>query len=140
MVPSYQYSASKELAAENNLENFNNKNPEININKLNNEISATNDRLDFIVAKKPKYSVSESVIDALLSVRSPGISFTQIGYSNRTDGAAPIQVIGKARDRSALHAFNDSILKNSNFSSVDLPISNFVKPSNIDYGLSIYLK
>lgn len=140
LIPSYKYSVSKELVAENNLENFNNKNPEINVNKLNDEISATNDRLDFLVAKKPKYSVSESVIDSLLSVRTPGISFTQINYMNRSDGAAPIQIIGKARDRSALHTFNDSILKNSTFSSVDLPISNFVKPTNIDYSLSVYLK
>lgn len=140
MIPSYYYSATKESVAEKKLEDFNSKNPQINISELNSEISATNERLDFLVKKKPKFNVSESVVDELLGARVPGVSITQIMYNNSKDDTAHIQILGVARDRASLHDFNDSIVNKNKFSSVDLPISNFVKPSNIDYNLSLYLK
>jgi len=140
LIPSYQYSISKEKTAEANLELFNKNNPQININELNDEISATNERLSFLISKKPQYSIVDSIIETLLSVRTSGISFNHISYSNNENGIAPINIMGVARDRTSLHDFNNALSKNELFSSVDLPISNFVKPNNINYNLSLFLK
>lgn len=140
LIPSYQYASSKEMIAENNLAIFNQENPQLNIADLNSTISSTNNKLAFLISKKEKYVFSESIVEELLKIRTPGISFTQIIYGSRDDSTTTVSLQGVASDRASLHSFNDALLKSNSFSSVDLPISNFVKPTNIDFNFSLILK
>lgn len=140
LAPSYKYSVSKESIAENNLEVFNAQNPQIDIGKLNQDILKTNEKLSFIISKKPKLDVSVSVIEKILNLRTAGVSFNQVSYVYEEKGSSTVHIVGVASDRTALRSFKDALSSDESFSSVDLPISNFIKPTNIDFSMSLVLK
>lgn len=138
--PSYKYSVSKESIAQSNLEIFNAQNPQIDIEKLNNEIVKTNEKLSFIISKKKDTSVSESVLEKILSLRTKGIVFNQVSYNSVNEKSPTVNIVGVASDRTALRSFKDALTVDPAFSSVDLPISNFIKPYDIDFNMLLILK
>src|SRR5574343_1050435 len=131
LAPSYKYSVLKEGIAKKNLELFNSENPDIDVEKLNNEIVKTNEKLSFILSKKSNVFVSESVLEKILLLRTTGISFSQISFDSNSKSV--INIFGKAQNRSALKNFKEALGRESAFAVVDLPISNFIKPSDIDF-------
>ncbi|MEY2671878.1 MAG: hypothetical protein RL687_295 [Candidatus Parcubacteria bacterium] len=138
--PSYKYSVSKESIAQSNLEVFNAQNPQIDIEKLNSEIVKTNGKLSFIISKKKDKFVSESVLEKILALRTGGIVFSQISYNSVNEQSSTVSIAGVASDRTALRSFKDALIADGAFSSVDLPISNFIKPYDIDFNMLLILK
>ncbi len=96
-------------------------------------------------AETNKFSVSERVINSIILKKLPGIQITDISYLNSTpDGmgadvlqARKISIQGNAPSRELLLMFRQALEDTSNFKQVDLPISNFVKGSNIQFYLSL---
>lgn len=95
-------------------------------------------------AKNNKFIVSEKVINAVLLKKMPSIEIVEISYENnlpKTPGDnkmnRKISIQGNAPSREILLLFRRALEDSASFKQVDLPISNFVKGSNIQFYLSL---
>jgi exopolysaccharide biosynthesis protein len=98
-------------------------------------------------AKKNKFVVSEKVINAIILKKIADIEITDISYVNEPlkDPKDPqnakmgrkISIQGNAPSREVLLLFRRALEGSASFKQVDLPISNFVKGSNIKFYLSL---
>ena len=88
-------------------------------------------------AEKNDFPISEKVINAILAQKTPDIKITQILYNNDPVDGKKISITGNASSREALLSFREALQGSPLFKSVDLPISNFVKGSNIQFYLSL---
>jgi Tfp pilus assembly protein PilN len=86
-------------------------------------------------AEENKFPISEKVINAILSSKISGIKITQILYENDPTAGKKINLTGTASSRAALLLFQQTLQNNPNFKNIILPISNFVKESNIEFNL-----
>ncbi len=101
-------------------------------------IKETNKKLDIIeTAQSNKFSVSEKVINAILKEKISGIKIAQIAYENNTIEGKKIRISGTAPSRDVLLLFRKTLESSEAFKNVDLPISNFVKGSNIEFYISL---
>lgn len=111
---------------------------------LDNEVLDTIKTLDSelsLVEKfnKNRFSVSEKVINAIILKKTPGVHITNISYKNEPNSKT-VTVQGDAPSREALFAFRQALESNTTFKKVDLPISNFVKGSNIKFFLNLVIE
>lgn len=101
-------------------------------------IEDLNHKLDLIQnAEKSKFLVSEKVVDAILAKKITDIKIIEIDYKNDISGGRSINIQGFAPSRETLLSFRLGLEKDENFKQVDLPISNFVKGSDIKFSLSL---
>ncbi len=70
----------------------------------------------------------------------PQIKILKISFLEQTDGISRFIVDGRANDRESLTAFGRALEGRVEFATVDLPVSNFVKESNINFSMTITLK
>ena len=101
------------------------------INDLNSKLTVVEN------AEKNKFSVSEKVIDDIIAVKMPDIRITQFLYNDDPMSGKKISLQGTAPSREVLLLFSQALQDSPNFKNVDLPISNFVKGSNIQFSLSL---
>jgi len=87
--------------------------------------------------EKNKFLLSLKVINAILLKKRPDIKITQILYENNETNGRKISLIGMAPSREVLLFFRQALEDSPNFKNVVLPISNFVKGSDIDFYLSL---
>src|SRR3990167_1469226 len=89
-------------------------------------------KLDLIEkSRNSRYLVSQKVINEIMSEKMPDIKITQIQYRNESIKGKTISISGVASSRDRLLLFKRELENNIAFKKVDLPISNFVKGSNI---------
>jgi len=65
------------------------------------------------------------------------IKITDISYENDSLNGKKISIQGTAPSREVLLSFRQAFENDNTFKQVDLPISNFVKGSNIQFYLSL---
>lgn len=87
--------------------------------------------------KEDKYVVSQKVIKEVVSRKMIGIKITHIFYENDPKNGKKIGISGIASSREQLLLFRQSFEDDTVFKEVDLPISNFVKGSNIQFILNL---
>jgi hypothetical protein len=125
------------------------------------------DKLNLIEeTKKNKYFISDEIIKKIISKKIPGIKITQISYEdnqlnenninpiNKKTNSQPnpegygrglsatvsnkkINIRGNAKNREILLLFRQAFENDPSFINVDLPISNFVKGSNLEFNLNL---
>lgn len=109
-------------------------------------IKDLNNKLDLIEsARKNKFTISERVINAVLLKKIPGIKITHISYEKNPLIKGPdsdevnqkISIQGSASSREVLLLFRQTLEDSTVLKQIDLPISNFVKGSNIQFYLSL---
>jgi len=106
-------------------------------------IKDLNKKLDILeAAEQNQFLVSEKVIKGILSEKLPNIKITDITYENNTKKDDPkagkkISIQGIAPSREVLLSFRLALESDSLFKQVDLPISNFIKGSDIQFYLSL---
>ena len=88
-------------------------------------------------AEQNKFSVSEKIVQEIVSKKMPDIKITQISYSVNSTKQRKVNVTGIAPDRERLLLFRQVLEEDPTFTKVDLPISNFVKGSNIEFYLTL---
>ncbi len=91
--------------------------------------------------QKNKFLVSERVINAIISKKTGDIKITEI-YFDTTEAqteaeSRKISIKGTASSRERLQLFRKALADDPAFLKVDLPASNFIKGSNIEFGLSL---
>lgn len=89
-------------------------------------------------AGKKEYFVSEKVIDQILLHKMSDIKIQRISYENTFIAGKEIGVYGVAPNRERLLIFRRALEDDVTFSSVDLPISNFIKGSDIEFYLNLH--
>jgi type IV pilus assembly protein PilM len=139
VLPSYFFSVSKSDIATARLEAFNAQNPEIATEDLNKSINDINTKLALLTSKNSNSIVSDTLLNDLFLTLPPGIKLSQINY-NESDKSKTIEIHGKAADRATLRNFKASLDSNPHILKADLPISDFLAPSNIDFSIMITMK
>jgi type IV pilus assembly protein PilM len=140
LLPSYLYSSSKEIIAENRLEEFNQKNKNITSNNLDSTITKINKKLDLLITFKPGNLLHDEIIGSVLDARPDGVTFTQILYGQKKDKTIYLEIHGQAKDRVTLRNFKSIIDSNPKFASSNLPMSNFLEKTNINFTIYIVVK
>ena len=88
-------------------------------------------------AKKNLYIISQKVIDEIILKKMPDIKINQIVYKNDPFNGKTINIRGTAQSRERLLLFRRALEDDVVFKKVDLPISNFIKGSNIQFYLNL---
>ncbi len=101
-------------------------------------IKDINNKLNIVEnSEKNKFLPSLKVINAILLKKRSDIKITQILYENNPIKGKKISITGTAPSREVLLLFRQTLEDGSIFKNIDLPISNFVKGSNIQFYLSL---
>jgi hypothetical protein len=138
ILPSYFLSSVKKNLSESKLEAQKAESAPLVDQSTLLTVEELNSKLSLIEnAEKNKYLVSLKVINEIMAKKMPDIKITQIVYDNATVGGKKISIRGIASSRERLLLFRRALEDNPAFKKVDLPISNFVKGSNIQFSLSI---
>lgn len=83
--------------------------------------------------------ISQPILEILGNVNK-SIKITSIKYLGETTDQYKFSIVGISLDREGLTAFSDSLKKDARLSGISLPISDFVKNTNIDFNLTIMVK
>jgi hypothetical protein len=86
---------------------------------------------------KKEETFSQKVINEIILKKMPNIKIKEISYQNNGNKGKIINVNGIAPNREVLLSFRRALEDDASFSKVDLPISNFVKGTNIRFYLSL---
>lgn len=138
LAPSYFLAISKYNDANNMLEVLEGKNGREGQEKdVNKQIAAINKNVDlFLKAGTPGALLPSSVVTKILNTKGSAIKIISFTYD-----ASPTQerivVAGSALDREKLAEFIEALKKDPAFTSVDIPISSYVKSSNIEFSAVI---
>lgn len=101
-------------------------------------IKSINSKLDLIEnAEKNKFVISERVINSIIFKKMPDIKITKISYGNDASKGKKIDITGVAPSRERLLLFRLALEGDTLFKTVDLPISNFIRGSDIQFYLSL---
>src|SRR3989344_1018873 len=84
-----------------------------------------------------KYLVSEKIVNEIISKKMPGMKINQILFEFDLVKGKKVSLRGIAESREQLFEFLRALEASIAFKQVDLPISNFVKGSNIDFSLTL---
>lgn len=138
LLPPYFISSMKYSLSSVNLENKKSEPlPPLDENSLA-LVKDINNKLSLIEKfEKNKFRPSVKVINAILLKKSSDIKITQILYEKEGVAEKKISITGIAPSREALLSFREALEGSSNLKDVNLPISNFVKGSNINFNLSL---
>lgn len=88
-------------------------------------------------ARENAYPVSRKIIFEITERKMPDIKITKILYEKDPQGSQKVLVQGVAASRERLLLFRQALEDDAYFKNVDLPISNFVKGSNIQFSLRL---
>lgn len=104
-------------------------------------IKDLNNKLNLIEnAEQNIFLISQRVIREIISKKMSDIKITQIFYENNSLEGKKISIRGSAPNRERLLLFRQELEDDNTFSKVDLPISNFVKGSDIQFYLNLIPK
>lgn len=84
-----------------------------------------------------QYIVSEKIINEVLLRKTPDIRIIRIVYENNAAEGREVKVSGVAPSRERLLLFRRALETAPAWKEVDLPISNFVKGSDIEFELTL---
>ncbi|MFM7088135.1 MAG: hypothetical protein ACKOW9_01185 [Candidatus Paceibacterota bacterium] len=102
------------------------------------EARALNEKFKIIDnANKDQFVVSERIVKKIVDKKIPGIKITQISYKIDAFGEKNVSIRGSATSRDVLLTFSQSFDRDTDFKKVDLPISNFIKGSDIQFFISL---
>ena len=104
------------------------------------EVQDLNAKLGLIEqAEKNKFAVSQVMISETVLKKMPDIKITEFFYENDPASGEKITIRGRAPSRDRLLFFRRALEGDLTFKKVDLPISNFLKGSNIAFYVSLTL-
>lgn len=138
-LPSYFFSVSKSNTMTSRLTLFNTENPEIAANTMDTAIKTINSKLVSLSTKDLAPLPSDVILKRLLLNLPKGITISQILYEILPKNNI-LSIHGIASDRGALKNFKKNLDSNPAFVSANIPISDFLEPTNIAFTISIILK
>lgn len=141
LTPSYLLAVSKNNDANNILVALEEKESRVGKEKdVNLQILAVNKNIDlFLKVGTTTVLVPPVAIMKILGIRGSAIKITGFTYDAWADQER-IVINGIALDRERLSQFVETLKKDPAFTSIELPISSYVKSANIDFSVVITRK
>ncbi len=137
-IPSYLFSFVQDKGANAKLEAQKNQPLPLFNQEALKVVEGINSKLQLVEkAEKSKFVVSEKVVNAILRRKRADIKLTQIFYQDDPALGRKISITGTATSRETLLLFRQALEDDPLFKNVDLPISNFVKGTNIEFSLKL---
>ena len=138
MLPAYFLSSVRKNLINSKLETEKNQSIPSPDKETLTVVEGLSQKLDLVEkSRNSRYLVSQKVISEIMSEKMPDIKITQIQYRNESIKGKTISISGVASSRDRLLLFKRELENNIAFKKVDLPISNFVKGSNIKFSLGL---
>lgn len=88
-------------------------------------------------SEKKQYYISQKIINEIILQKMSDIKINRISYENDPISGKEVKIYGIAPSRPRLLLFRRALEDNVTFEKVDLPISNFIKGSNIEFYLNL---
>ena len=137
LVPSFFALKTKEssiIMQTDLLKNFTKSGDRANIEKY---LAETKEKLELLQKEETSYSI-KTLFSEIIKNRPEGLRIQNISYSLGDEKESPYIILrGRADKREKLLAFYNVIKELSDFSSVDLPISNLTKDVNADFSMKL---
>ncbi|MEK7569465.1 MAG: hypothetical protein AAB500_01055 [Patescibacteria group bacterium] len=143
MIPAYFLSAAKKDVVFTKLSEESNTPNSALLLETQESIAALTKKLNIVEkVQKNEYRISGKVVNEILGDKISSIKITAILYEtplpkNPGDPNKKVTVQGVATSREELLRFRRALEDNVAFQKVDLPISNFVKGSNIFFSITL---
>lgn len=118
---------------------FDQENPNLFIDDLQKNITDINRKLNLLSNDKIQQNVIEGSVSDFLRIKREGILLYKIFYTT-IDNGFRIDISGIAKDRTSLNKFKTEIESSGLYTEIDLPISNFVKPTDIEFNIKLEAK
>lgn len=84
------------------------------------------------------------ILNKFINAMPTGVKINSISFSKRNNNAEKIGssviISGIAQNRESLVSFSSNLKKDSDFSSVEIPISNLAKEKNLPFSINIFIK
>lgn len=140
LVPSYLRASSKESVAEARITTSTGmtaREHEEEENDANVRVKELNKKLSVLSTggTAASYALLSQTIASILALKSSAIKIQSITYDATQPERRRYVVSGRALDRDSLAQFSDKLKKSASFAKVELPISSFVKSTDIDFSL-----
>jgi hypothetical protein len=136
ILPAYFLSSVKKNLYNTKLET---EKKEVSIQEDEATLSAISDlknKLSLIESSKTKkYLISEEVINQILLKKTSDIKISGISYDFDASKGKTIKISGTASSRERLLLFKRTLEDGGTYKKVDLPISSFVKGTNINFSI-----
>lgn len=141
LTPSYLLAVSKHNEVMDSLAALEEKDSRGGQEKdVNLQIIAVNKKIDlFLKVGTPGALKPASVITKITDIKGDAIRITGLTFDATADQERVV-ITGIALDREKLSKFIEALKKDPAFTSIDLPISSYVKSSNIDFSAVIVRK
>ncbi|MBM2817592.1 MAG: hypothetical protein HW401_182 [Parcubacteria group bacterium] len=136
LLPSYFLSVVKESVVNKEFENAMKSNNNSEDKELQADIKETKEMVALLKSKGDNLLMKDLILK-IIDRKSSGIKINGISVSYSKNGQYQIIVKGMSKDRELLKLFAERLRSEKAFSSVDLPISNFTKISDIDFNITL---
>ncbi|KKU75707.1 MAG: hypothetical protein UY01_C0006G0036 [Candidatus Nomurabacteria bacterium GW2011_GWB1_47_6] len=137
-LPTYFLSSAGRTLAREKLEAQQNEPPtraDQNLSAVAAELDRKLDQVES--AKRSEYLISRKIINEIVVRKMADIKITKFTYENDGTEGRKVAIQGQAPSRERLLLFRRALENGVVFKKVELPISNFVKGSNIEFNLSL---
>jgi len=138
LMPTYFLISSERILAQEKLLAQQNEPPTQTDQNLAARVEDMDRKLGLVEsAEKGMYLISKNVVRAITVRKMPDIKITKFIYENEGIEGRKITILGQAPSRERLYLFRRALEGDVSFKKVELPISNFVKGSDIEFSLSL---
>jgi len=138
-APSYILSLSKNNLAEQNLKKLDNPTDAKEAKDFQTLVETTKKKTDILSAEKSETSFAK-IADKVSRLLPAGVSIFSFSFQPDGKGGGKLAMEGKSKARTNLMIFARALEKETNFSGIDLPVSNFAKESDIDFSINLNVK
>jgi Tfp pilus assembly protein PilN len=80
---------------------------------------------------------SIGLVDKILSLKNSNISLVSLSILEGEKGLRKITVSGISRSRDDLTRFNKNLISDGSFGDIDLPVSNLIKNSDLNFTMTM---
>lgn len=138
LLPPYLFSNAKSKIASQKLEIQTRESVPLDMEEINQVLTDVKGKLNLVEKNEQnRFIVSEQVIRAILKDKVSGIKILSMAYRVDQNNGKEITLSGDASSRQALLNFRQKLESDPAFKKVDLPISNFVRGTNIRFYLTL---
>lgn len=134
--PSYFLSVEKGKIVNQEFEKRKKSNVSLDDEDLRLVIKNSKEMLDLLAPAANEYPIT-GLIMKIISKKNLGVIIEGLSMIYSKNGQYQIFVRGKSKNRELLKSFAENLKAEKEFSSVDLPISNFAKISDIDFNITL---
>lgn len=92
-----------------------------------------------IIDKSLEYPVFTKYLDSILDKKTPNIKISMFSYVSNSSSTATVIIKGISATRDSLVEFKNSLDALKIFKSIDLPISNYAKDKDIEFGMNLII-